>query len=60
MIALAALVVGGGVSAAMLVTADPSRGAVEAYVADVQARAFPTEAHSFAMSPEEEAQLPNL
>ena len=33
MIALAALVVGGGVSAALLVTADPSRGTVEAYAA---------------------------
>lgn len=33
MIALAALLAGGGVSAALLVTADPSRGSVEAYAA---------------------------
>jgi len=33
MIALAALLAGGGVSAALLVTSDPSRGSVEAYAA---------------------------
>jgi hypothetical protein len=45
MIALAALVVGGGVSAALLVTADPSRGAVEAFAAarDVPAGAALTQ-----------------
>jgi hypothetical protein len=45
MIALAALVVGGGVSAALLVTADPSRGTVEAYAAgrDVPAGAGVTQ-----------------
>jgi 3-methyl-2-oxobutanoate hydroxymethyltransferase len=34
--------------------------AVEAYAADVKARAFPGEPHSFSMSPEEEAQLSEL
>ena len=33
LVALAALVAGGGVSAAMLIAADPSRGAVDAYAA---------------------------
>jgi 3-methyl-2-oxobutanoate hydroxymethyltransferase len=34
--------------------------AVEAYAADVKARSFPGEPHSFSMSPEEEAQLSEL
>ena len=33
MLALAALLAGGGVSAGLLVAADPSRGSVEAYAA---------------------------
>jgi 3-methyl-2-oxobutanoate hydroxymethyltransferase len=36
------------------------RGAVEEYVADVQAHRFPEEAHGFAMSPDEEALLSEL